>query len=193
VKDLIGVRLVRVIGSYNFRRKHFCVSLKLDEFLNKNIPNEQRWNFYFYGSEELNILPFVEVEEEVSKNGYEKEVKIDIDIPPLVRKLLEKKKDFWDRTSGYWDRFVIITTLKGLGYSKEEVVKMLKENLTSSELHHSLKIEKQVEYIFKRDGTDRELFMPTVEWLMQMGYELTEEDRKFYKNFYFSWQDIFCE
>lgn len=194
MKDLVKSRLVRIIGSYNFKEKHFCIPLTLEEFLQNNIPNEQRFEYYFYGEKGFDIISFVEKSKEVTvQNGEAHDFKVDMKIPPLVEKLLEEKSRKWSKETGYWDRFVIITTLKALGYTEKEVEGIFRKYLTEGELSHALRMEKQPHYIYNRDGKSNEIFLPTVEWLMQMGYRLTEEDIKFYKNFYLSWLDLWWD
>jgi len=182
-------RISRLPGSFNHKpdRQRFCVPLHLDEIETgpkhhtKLAQETQRFYFEFYGEKKLDLEQFYN-----PNDNKERETKtvIDFEMPPLINKILNNKKDKWEKEVGWGDRFITIVVLKCLGNSKEKVKEILKNNLSARELNHAIRTEKQVDYIYKRDGTSRELFIPGSKNLISRGYELTDKDREFFDNFY---------
>jgi len=186
-------RVVRFPGSFNHKpdRQRFCVPLYADE-IEKGIEyhlnlakSVQRFDMEFIGENPVDMEQFYVPEKK--ENGVKEEIVYNFgmfEIPPLIKDLLNKKNTIWEREKGYWSRYIICVTLKELGYPKEQVIQMLKENLTQNELKHCLKVEKQIDYIFKRNNKSNHLFMPSAKWLISMNFKLTDEDIRFFNNFY---------
>ena len=183
-------RVTRFPGSFNHKpdRQRFCVPLHQDEiemgveYHLKLAKTEQRFWLEFIGEKKLDLEQFY-IEREV-KEERDRKIVIDFELPPLVTNMLSRKKGIWEKDTGWNDRFLIIVVLKCLGHNKEEVKEILKNNLSIKELNHTIKTERQIEYIYKRDGTSRELFIPGSKNLISRGYELTDKDREFFDNFY---------
>lgn len=67
---------------------------------------------------------------------------------------------------GYNMRFLIITCMRDLAYSKEEVIEVLEQYLTEEKFVHCVEEEGQVDYLFERD----DMLFPVCDTIKAQGY-----------------------
>ena len=179
-KAIIGdiARLYRVENTYNAKRKRFCIPLKESEFEKgdeycKELAKKQHFikpeiigekllelkKFDFNSKEDTNVL-LEKLESTSSENVIARW------ISPCIKELL-KKKDL-----NYKERYLVILYFKESGYTKKEVLKILKEHLSEKKFKHCIFEEKQLQYLFNRD----DLMFPSCEKIKKDGYCVDGEE-----------------
>jgi len=200
-------QMARIPNTYNFKRKKWCIPLTEKLLYSKPLTlyyaeKGQLPTYELFGSKYVDItklppkyyttvfsnytpsISYSEVEQILNSIDWEKELKIPIYLPPLIKKLIAKHKVMWDKKNGYWDRYIIILWFRENGLPLRETIKILKYILTPEEFKHCVMLEKQPFYIYSRQLGPNALFFPSTEWLEGRGYDLTEEDREAISNLY---------
>jgi hypothetical protein len=172
-RHIIGnlAQLVRVPGTYNLKRKRFCISVS-NEDLNttleeiKEKAKTQNSGLHIYGHRYFDLNPFdsepkiktdFEIKVEDSKINVEN---LDISrFPPCIQKLAK------ERFIKHFSRYVLISFLKELGLSYSDVVKFLESCLAPSVFYHCVRSEKQPYFIFRRS----DLSFPNCDTLKEAG------------------------
>ncbi|MEM5866354.1 MAG: hypothetical protein QXG39_00340 [Candidatus Aenigmatarchaeota archaeon] len=185
-------RITRIPNTFNFRRGRFCIPLT-SEHLEKSyeeiceIARKQNFKYEFFGKKKvsLNVKEVKSTWENLEKNFKFEErgqvILTPIDFPPFIKKIIEKKKKFWDKSMGWKERYIIILWLKENGYTFKECVEYLKTILTKEEFIHCVYDEKQPQYIYSKEFTKNPYHFPTIPCLLRYGFQLTEEDFKFFE------------
>lgn len=161
-------RVVRIPYTVNKRSNLYCIPLSYDDLMTKTyeeiceMAEDPSFNFDFInGTKLLNIKEFDEICH-IPQQHYTmiKKTKISNEIPPCIKVLLN------DPYTLYNGRFRIIIFFRELGYTKEEVTKILKDCLCEEYFEHCVNEEKQIDYLFERD----ELFFPSCYNMKLDGY-----------------------
>jgi len=173
-RHIIGnlAQLVRVPGTYNLKRKRFCISiseedLKTDLETIREKAKTQNSGLHIYGHKYLDLKPFdsePRTTREFDLKAEDSKISIEnIDIkkfPPCIQKLAG------ERFIKHYARYILVTYLKELGLSYPDVIKFLENCLAPSVFYHCVRSEKQVFFIFRRN----DLSFPNCETLKREGF-----------------------
>lgn len=158
-RQVVGdnARLHRVPNTFNNKSKRFCIPLTQEQFYSGDEVIKaaaQKQNFIsnkIIGTKLFNILEFdkdIKFKDEfdikliVNDNENANYMK---ECPQMIRELLLKNDACWK------ERYIIILYFKEVGYTMEEVGKILKDNLSEKKYRHCIREERQLQYIFERD------------------------------------------
>jgi hypothetical protein len=184
-------RITRIPNTFNFRRKRWCIplsskflELSYDEICKKAEKQNLEWDFF--GKKKI-VLKVEEIKNEVKKFN-----EVDIEdvkkilitepiFPPFLKKIIDKKKYFWDRSGGWKERYLIILWLKEIGFTFKECVAYLKSILTKPEFVHCVFEEKQPQYLYSKEFTKNPYHFPKIEKLKEYGFKIEKEDEEFFK------------
>jgi len=168
-------QLVRVPGSYNLKRKLYCVpvtrqDLQTDLETIQKKARKQIPGVYVYGKEYLDLAPF---DSEPVTEKYEFDIvplgvaqgsigieKINVKtFPPCIKSLTEK------RLLSHRERYILIIYCRELGLLIADTIALLQKFLDPKTLYHCLRQEKQPYWCYRR--TD--LMFPSCETLKAEG------------------------
>ena len=172
-------QMARIPNTYHPIAKRFCIPLMKEQFLQgdefcKSLAEEQNFvNDVIIGDELFDINKF----DEKKKGDYfigvdyahsisNTEVAIIKDESPFIARLMAQEHVGWS------DRYLIILYFKEKGYSRDDVLEILKQCLSERTLHHCIKEERQLQYLFSRD----DLTFPSFEKLKEEGRCTREEE-----------------
>jgi hypothetical protein len=195
-------RITRVPNTFNFRRRRWCIPLT-SKHLNlsyeevRELAKNQNKDWEFFGRK-LVKLDVRDVKREINKFSIENEEEIkkvliiQPTFPPFLKKIVERKKYFWDKSCGWKERYLIILWLKEIGYTFKECVAYLKSILTKPEFIHCVYEEKQPQYLYGKEFTKNPYHFPSIERLLEEGFKLEKEDYEFFKThkIYLSEEDL---
>jgi len=156
-KQVIGnpAQLARVPNTYNQRGKRYCIPLNKKEFemgdeYIKNLASKQHFiSDIFIGEKLFDISKFdSEKPNDInfSVNDFkftDSSVKID-HCPNCIKYLLQKGELGWK------ERYTIIVYFRDMGYSRKEVMEILKKYLSKQKFKHCIVDERQLQYLFDR-------------------------------------------
>jgi len=151
-------RLYRIENTFNVKRKRFCIPLTESEF-NKGDLFCKNWGLKQHFIKHTSLLggdnmfdlkkfDFKTKEEPtlfINSNVSSSESIVIKELPLCIEELL-KRKDL-----NYKERGLIILYFKEKGYTKKEVLEILKQHLSEKKLRHCVVEEKQLQYLFERD------------------------------------------
>lgn len=210
-KQVLGdlARLRRVPNTFNLKAKRFCVPITGEELMNLNseeiynLAKCQRFFNSVIGGKLFNLEHFdtkiktrngndslkyniesisLKISNEINLlNGITR----NIEMPEFLFNLLKSRKWHWNKENGWRVRALIILWLRDKGLNIFECEEILKKFLTAEEFYHCKNVERQIEYLYKRDiSSPNPMVFPTVNWLLANGFELTENDVKMVNEFY---------
>lgn len=162
-------QMVRVPGTYNLKRKRFCIPLREDD-LKTSIEEisqkatKQIFGLTVWGSKFFDLSPFdsepktknydLDIKLETEKNINEDSIRIE-SFPPCIKNLVAKKNLI------HHERYLLILYCKELGLGLSDVIGLLKKILPPSVFHHCAIQEKQIFWCFRRN----DLVFPSCEKL----------------------------
>ncbi|MHA1868723.1 MAG: hypothetical protein ACTSXD_11820 [Candidatus Heimdallarchaeaceae archaeon] len=166
-------QLARIPNTYHSKAKRFCIPLtkeqfeKGDKFI-KHLAKEQNFVKDIIIGEKLFDLKRFDIKKEPEFNLNLPEItsksfnttSITRDLPPCILNILNKEIKRWK------DRYLIILYFKEKGYTREEVLEILKKYLTKQKLYHCIKEERQLQYLFERD----DLVFPSCKRMKEDGF-----------------------
>lgn len=168
------MRIARLPNTKNMRTGLFCIPLDPEELfsdlphiyemaqfqrelpdhgIKESVKNSKKVKLDYFDGKESEIDYRESIDSGIRLNIN------DEDIPACV------KNSLLLGDCSYLERYAIITALRDLSYSKEEVKKILKDYLTPKKYHHCVYEEKQLDYLFKR----QDLLFPSCETLRYQG------------------------
>lgn len=169
-------RLCRVPNTYNIKRKRFCIPLKENDFERggnfcKNLAlrqNRVKHTGYMGGDILLDLQRFdnkTKEEDSITIENLDKSSSsnglLNLEhLPTCIQKLLKKKN------LGFKGRYLVILYFREKGYTKKEVLEILKNHLSEKKLNHCIVEEKQLQYLFERN----DLMFPSCEKIIQDGF-----------------------
>lgn len=146
-------QLARIIGTYNPKRKSYCISLTREQLLSgldniKELAKKSQKKVNYIGNNLILFDNSFDSEEEdhncsILIDNTNIEISDDVfdtlensgilkqEIPPCIRKLLLKDQDL-----GYNERYLLITFLYRCGLPKPEIIEVLKLTLSAKKLFH---------------------------------------------------------
>lgn len=83
-----------------------------------------------------------------------------VGVPICVEEILKRSE------IGYQERYMVITALRDLAYSKPDIEKILEEHLTPEKFIHCIEEEGQLDYLFER----QDLFFPNCNTIKSNGF-----------------------
>jgi len=185
-------RITRVPNTFNFKRKRWCVpltskqlSMSYDEV--SEFAKSQNYEWEFFGKKRI-VLDVKDVERgirrfsEVDENNLRKIILTEPVLPPFLRKIVERKKLYWNRETGWKERFFLILWLKEIGFTFNECLAYLKNVLTPAEFAHCVYEEKQPQYIYQKEFTNDPYHFPNLEVLRQY-FDISKEDEEFFQKY----------
>lgn len=180
-------RITRVPNTFNTKRRRYCIPISNDdikegfEFIREKA-KKQSFKYIYYGRELLDMKQF-----DNGSTFNNQNTEIDIETLNQIDKdeILKKLPVFigallLDGNCNWRERFLIILYLRDLGYTKKEVVELLKGYLTPKKFKHCVLEERQVDYIFHRN----DIIFPSVKNLEMEGYFISKEDEKILRGMY---------
>jgi len=152
-KDIL--RISRLPNTINTKSRLFCIPLTYEQlYLPKErieqLARKQRLIDMPIIGELLEIKKYdkpLPLKAEVYEQNEPVEINDEIlnkELPKCIRRSLAS------RTCGFFERFAIITALRDLCYSKEDVRRILKKYLNDEKFRHCVLEEEQVDYLFYR-------------------------------------------
>lgn len=168
VGDLM--RVARIPNTLNLRTRLFCIPLSIEELgLSiediQSMAGKQRKKTFDYVGEPIDLRDY---DNGINSPTYSQHIadlsdNIDIkNIPTCVAAALQKGDP------NHQERYMIITCLRDLGYSSEDVREILRKYLESSKFIHCDCEENQIEYLFNR----QDLIFPSCYTIKQRGYHV---------------------
>lgn len=159
-------RVSRTLYTKNLKTKLYCIPLQYADLMTlsyyeicnmaknpqKNIINNI-YNCYYTiydfinGNDLLDLSGYFEIESEIKQQIPIKisDIKVDVDFPPCIKKLLQTS------TLGWNERRELIIYLRDDGYGYDEIVSLLKKTLTPEKFYHCVYEEHQVDYLLGRE------------------------------------------
>ena len=157
-------QIIRIPATLNEKphRSAWCIFvneemfLKGYDFVKDYSKNNKFGSFQVIGEKYLDILPFDtnklgDIEVLALTDVAASEIKSDAllsRIDPCIANLLMQIKEMG---SSFSERYLIISYLKDFGFSKNQVIEVLRKFLEESKFNHCVYEEKQVDYIFSRN------------------------------------------
>ena len=150
-------RVCRVLGTKNLKTNLYCIPLEYDMIQNNNIQYQDicvmaRKNHgrrdYINGNNLLDLTIYdkpIVIHSTQPTKAIQHNVKIDIDYPPCVQKLL-RTPDL-----GYNERRELIIYLRDDGYDEDEIMSILETTLSHEKFIHCIEEEHQLEYLMQRE------------------------------------------
>ena len=160
-------RVSRIPNTINLKTDLFCIPLIKDEMKLEdeeifNIAKKQRWGRFPVGKDRLDIKKYDDgSRRDIPKLDY-KGMNLGDDIqgvPKCVEAALKRGEP------NYQERFIIITCLRDLAYSQEDVENILQKYLTPDKFYHCVMEERQIDYLFRR----QDLIFPKCETIESNG------------------------
>jgi len=165
-------RLYRVENTYNLRRRRFCIPLTHIEFAYgddfcKELAKKQHFIKNSFICEKLLELKQFDFQSRDTPQflienleGSSSENIVIKNLPLCIEELLKRK----DLT--YKQRYMVILYFKEKGYTKKEILEILKQHLSEKKFRHCIVEEKQLQYLFERD----DLLFPVCDKIKKDGY-----------------------
>src|SRR3990167_1588738 len=154
IKDT--ARLSRIPNTYNLRRSRYCIPITELQHpdLIKQAALKQQYCNNKYGLEYFDMSKFDFQTDEVivfDKTFVNHTVDLDVDfknkLPPCILKIMSNPE------SNYVDRYSVIMYLKdALGLIYPETLQVMRKFLSTKKFLHSVKIEKQPYYLYRRNN-----------------------------------------
>lgn len=163
-------RLCRIVNTYNFRVKRWCIPLT-EKYLHENMFDEilklsekQCYNFEFFGDTLFDILKF---DKETSKKKVISKIRTlnlnktyncpisEIKVPRCIQELLAKAKN--KKHLKWRERFAVILWFKENNCKYEDLLKLIQKSFKGENEHgisdsfHCLKEEQQPYFIYRAD------------------------------------------
>jgi hypothetical protein len=161
-------QMVRVPGTYNLKRKLYCIPLKESDLASidhiKHLALLPSVGIPIYGKKAYDLTPH---DSEPVTRGYDETVsdipRGDIDIgaidvskfPPCINALCSEKN------LKHRSRYILLVFLKALGVSRDSAIQFLRQCLDYKTFRHCVMEERQVFWIFQRN----DLYFPSCETL----------------------------
>jgi len=175
-RQVIGdlMRVSRLPNTMNTKTKLFCIPITVEEVLNyelddlKKLGKKQRSIDNLAPGNKIDLKNFDEQTGPKCTISYTPKgvncVDFGDNIPHCVKSALANGEP------GYQQRYLIITALRDLAYSKEEVEEILKKYLSEEKFYHCVEEEAQLDYLFDR----QELLFPSCDTIQAQGYCIRE-------------------
>ena len=158
-EQVIGdnARLHRITNTYHSIAKRYCIPLTQEQFYLGDVKIKElasKQNFVkdiMIGNKLFDVSSFDYKKDNIEEFKIEHEFESSLcegymkDLPDMIKNLLLK------RELGWQERYLIILYFKEKGYMIEEVLEILKNNLTPSKFIHCVQEEGQLQYVFSRD------------------------------------------
>ncbi len=159
-RQVIGdnARLHRIPNTYNVKAKRFCIPITKEQFMSGDAiikAASQHQNFITnisVGDRLFDIEKFDYKSERFSdpifdNENFESSLNADYmnDCDDFIKRLLLKKE------LGWHERYLIILYFKERGFTRQEVLEIIRENLTERKFKHCVFEERQLQYLFERD------------------------------------------
>ena len=167
-------QMARIPNTYNIKGGRFCIPLTNEQFKQgddfiKYIAKEQNFtkDIFLGGNELLDIKEFDVVTEKFADHSiFEGSNDIDLNAdyvkhaPFCIQQILKNPNPGWK------ERYMLILYYRDMGYSRDEVMNILKENLGERKFVHCVYEERQLQYLFSR----HDLTFPCCDKIIQDGF-----------------------
>lgn len=142
-------RLVRIPNTINIKSHKYCIAITYDMLMNHSYKeicelatHPGPCYDYYNGCKNLDISKW---DKHQVKNNMEYKVNTKTtllnNIPPCIKKMMEDPK------LGWRNRTFVITCLRDLGYTRDEIESILFKFLTKEKFEHCILEDKQLEYL----------------------------------------------
>ena len=149
-------RLVRIPNTINIKSHKYCIAITYDMLMNYDydkiyqLASHKGPCYDYYNGHKLLDISKWDGEKYIKNNAsYTVNTKaiLSNDIPPCIQKMME------DKNLGWKNRTFVITCLRDLGYTRDEIESILHSFLTEEKFYHSVFEEKQLERLVDVEDT----------------------------------------